>query len=174
MPAGPLPEHTSSHAGRIPSPCLASLPCWSCSPLFPDRRFSGASKLFYRVYMSSLPVLPAHPKCRSACKNLACRLLVGQEFKFQSCTSAQTNPTRDLTLNPDPNPLGDSRSAGAVARLRSVFEPWPQSFGEVEAGGGGSPRVLVAFKQRVAEKPVATNQTTGGFFPFCWLFFSSP
>ena len=49
--------------------------------------------------------------------------------QFHPCTSAQTNPTPDLTLTPtliltltpSQNRLGGSRSAGAVTRLRRVF-----------------------------------------------------
>ena len=41
--------------------------------------------------------------------------------QFQPCTSAQTNPTPDITLAPTSTLVEGSRSARAVTRLRRVF-----------------------------------------------------
>ena len=70
-------------------------------------------------------------------------LLPGSCGQFQSGTSVQANPTPDqtLTLNPNPSPLGGSRSVRAVARPRSLF--WWR----------------LSQKKWRAERPASTNQT---------------
>ena len=60
--------------------------------------------------------------------------------QFQPCKSAQTSPTPDLTQTPTlaPKPLGGSRSAGAVTRIRRVFEVFPQK----KPGGRETPPAM--------------------------------